>query len=233
MATAVEMTIALGRTVYSAPNPETDGEENSTNDENGSETVDGETIEGYETRVSVTWRLTESEQNLPLTASLLAEKTVQVLETADRTVRCKGQQPTAREQMLIQKQLPALPVSAPVANGAAFTSSSNRAASPGSGAVGNGTNGNDAASRSHTPAYVPRITKVQSLAIQSLCTRHGVADWELRRLVWERFGKKEPGELNKDQAGELLETLQQDSLHDGLTKDNPVAGRVNSSTYAN
>ena len=78
----------------------------------------------------------------------------------------------------------------------------------------NGANGNGTASRSYTTAYVPRITKAQSLAIQSLCTRHNVADWELRRLVWEQFSKKEQSELTKDQAGELLDILQQNAAHD-------------------
>lgn len=36
--------------------------------------------------------------------------------------------------------------------------------------------------------------------------------WELRRLLWEMFGKKEPRELSKDQAGELLTVLQREIL---------------------
>lgn len=185
MVTAVEMTITLGRTLYGAPQGNTDSDD---------------TTEGSETRVSVTWRLTESEQNLPLTASLLAEKTVQVLETADRTIRCKEEQPAALQPVSAQSQPPPLPASVPLANGAISVPPLNGAASPGStaaanetimnGTAVNGTSGNGMASRSYATAYVPRITKAQSLAIQSLCTRHGVADWELRRLVWEQFGKK-------------------------------------------
>ena len=201
MATAVEMTIALGRTLYGAPHGNTE------------DTIENETIEGCETRVSVTWRLSENEQNLPLTASLLAENTVQVLETADRTVRCEEKKPVAREQVPVQNPPPALPASVPPLNGAA---------SPGSTAVGNGTaangtSGNGSASRSYTTAYVPRITNAQRLAIQSLCTRHGIADWELRRLVWEQFAKKEQSELTKDQAGELLNILQQNTASDGVS----------------
>ena len=197
MATAVEMTIALGRTLYGAPDLHAERDE----------TENSETIEGCETRVSVTWRLTEGEQNLPLTASLLAEKTVQVLETADRTVRCKGEKkeekPADIEQVPVQSQSPVMvtPASvAPPTNGAASTSVMAR--------------GNSTAACSYAASYVPRITKPQSLAIQSLCTRHGIADWELRRLVWEQFGKKEQSELTKEQAAELLTLLQQNTAGD-------------------
>ena len=209
MATATEMTIALGRTLYGAPQGNSDG------------TIENDTIEGCETRVSVTWRLSESDQNLPLTASLLAEKTVQVLETADRTVRCKEEKPAAREQVPAQTPQ-ALPTSAPLKNGTTSAPPLNGAALPGSTAVVNGTavngtSGNGTASRSYSTAYVPRITNAQRLAIQSLCTRHGIADWELRRLVWEQFAKKEQSELTKDQAGELLNLLQQNTASDGVS----------------
>ena len=214
MATATEMTIALGRTLYGAPQGSADSDD----------TIENDTIEGCETRVSVTWRLSENEQNLPLTASLLAEKTVQVLETADRTVRCKEEKLANREQVPAQTPQ-ALPASAPLANGTTSApplneATSNGAASPGSTAVGNGTaangtSGNGTASRSYSTAYVPRITNAQRLAIQSLCTRHGLADWELRRLVWEQFAKKEQSELTKDQAGELLNLLQKNTAGDG------------------
>ena len=206
MATATEMTIGLGRTLYGAPHDDTDGED---------------TIEGCETRVSVTWRLTESDQNLSLTASLLAEKTVQVLETADHTIRCKTQTPTTQIPEKTERVPDAQPVRVPTPevppaygpNGTVTTSpgstASGNGASPVSGASESGANGNGAATRSFTTAYVRRITKAQSLAIQSLCTRHAIADWELRRLVWEQFGKKEQSELTKEQAGELLNILQQ------------------------
>ena len=201
MATATEMTIGLGRTLYGAPYDYTDGED---------------TIEGHETRVSVTWRLTESEQNLPLTASLLAEKTVQVLETADRTIRGKTQTlpvqtPAPRERMPDTQPIRVHTPEAPPANGA----SQPNGASPVSGV--NGT-----ATRSFTTTYVPRITNAQRLAIQSLCTRQSLADWELRRLVWERFAKKEQSELTKEQAGELLNLLQQ-SAAEGEASDHAYA----------
>jgi len=217
MATATEMTIALGRTLYGAPHDYTDDED---------------TIEGCETRVSVTWRLTEGDQDLPLTASLLAEKTVQVLETADRTIRCKEEKPAVYEQVPAQNPAvyeqvpaqnpPALSASSPLANGMTSALPLSGAASHGSTVVGNrtavnGTSGNGSTSRSHTTAYIPRITKTQSLAIQSLCTRHGIADWELKRLVWEQFAKKEQSELTKEQAGELLNLLQQNTAGDGVS----------------
>ena len=189
------------------------------------------TIEGRETRVSVTWRLTENEQNLVLTASLLAEKTVQVLETADRTVRCQPEVPALTHRSPAEIQAPAQPAAEhppaknpPAGEPAGSTArTSNAGLTGGNGAASDsapaagerwGTasaaaNGNGARSGSSANAYVPRITNAQRLAIQSLCTRHGIADWELRRLVWEEFGKKEQSELTKDQAGELLHVLQQ------------------------
>ena len=205
MATAIEMTIALGRTLYGAPHDYTDGED---------------TIEGHETRVSVTWRLTESEQNLPLTASLLAEKTVQVLETADRTIRGKTQTLPAQTPVPVERMPDTQPVrvttpEVPPASGA--TSAVSTAPSDGATSV-NGGNGNNIVSRSYTTAFVPRITKTQILAIQSLCTRHAIADWELRRLVWEQFAKKEQSELTKEQAGELLNLLQLSLANDGASE---------------
>ena len=211
MATATEMTIGLGKTVYGAPHDYTDGED----------TIENDTIEGCETRVSVTWRLTEGDQDLPLTASLLAEKTVQVLETADRTVRYK-EKPAVCEQVPAQNP-PALSASSPLANRTASAPPLNGAASHDSTVIGNrtavdGTSGNGNTSRSYTTAYIPRITKAQSLAIQSLCTRHGMADWELKRLVWEQFAKKDQSELTKEQAGELLNLLQQNTAGDGVSE---------------
>ena len=210
MATATEMTIGLGRTLYGAPYDYTDGED---------------TIEGCETRVSVTWRLTESDQNLPLTASLLAEKTVQVLETADRTIRGKTQtlpaQPSAPIERMPDTQPAHVPTpEAPPANGATANQPPNGASQPNGASPVSGVNGT--ATRSFTTTYIPRITNAQRLAIQSLCTRQSLADWELRRLVWERFAKKEQSELTKEQAGELLDILQQ-SAAKGETSDHAYA----------
>ena len=209
MATAIEMTIGLGRTLYGAPHDYTDGED---------------TIEGCETRVSVTWRLTESDQNLPLTASLLAEKTVQVLETADYTIRGKTQTlpaqiPAPTERMPdiqpVRVPTPGVPPTAGTTSIKA-TSTDTRELKDGTSPT-NGANGNGTATRSFTTAYAPRITNAQRLAIQSLCTRHAIADWELRRLVWEKFGKKEQSELTKEQAGELLNLLQQSAANGGAS----------------
>jgi len=212
MATATEMTIALGRTLYGAPHDYTDSDD----------TIENDMIEGCETRVSVTWRLTEGDQNLPLTASLLAEKTVQVLETADRTIRCETQpkQIPVKTERVPDAQPTRVPVlEAPPANGTTAMGSTQpgNGAIPVSGTSGSGANGNDTVTRSFTTAYVPRITKAQSLAIQSLCTRHGIADWELRRLMWEQFTLKEQSELTKEQAGELLGILQQSAAENDAT----------------
>jgi hypothetical protein len=251
MATATEMTLALGRTVYGG-------------DQSG-ETGGGERIEGRETRLSVTWRLTEEEQDLTLMASVLAEEAERALKQAeralkqaeralkqaDRTVR-KGSSPEQSGNMeTVQSgNIETVP---PLSNGPnpatdtggvsterqTTTGTSTECAHAGNGnghssehsrqpasscspagqatphqnggkaptAKGPAANGSSTGSSGY-PAYVPPITKPQQLAIQSHCTRHGVADWELRRLLWEMFSKKEPRELNKAQAGELLTALQ-------------------------
>ena len=247
MATATEMTLTLGRTVYGGDPSE--------------EAQSDERIEGRETRMSVTWRLTEDEQNLPLMASLLAEEAVRALGAADRTV-CRNSQfepsePSSHSKDSSQNErtarteaerMPAqhLPQTdlqtsrgapqsdVPAGAGSRPTYGSNHYEN-GSGIYGSGTyengnhsngtaqieskasaagNGSGPAASSCSSRYIVPITKAQRLAIQSLCTRHGVADWELRRLVWEQFGKKEQGELSKEQAAELLAVLQQGSVKD-------------------
>ncbi len=244
MATATEMTLALGRTVYGG-------------DQSG-EAGGGEKIEGRETRLSVTWRLTDDEQDLTLMASVLAEEAERALKQADRTVR-KGPSPEQScniktvpppsnepnlagntERVSAERQTPAgtSMESAHAGNGNGHSSEHGRQpagsyspagqATPhrngGKGPTAQGPTANGSSSSSSGyPAYVPPITKPQQLAIQSHCTRHGVADWELRRLLWEMFGKKEPRELNKDQAGELLTALQREIL----------SSAAESSTYAN
>ena len=243
MATVTEMTLALGRTVYGG-------------DQSGEEGSD-EKIEGRETRLSVTWRLTEEEQDLTLMASILGEEAERALRQAVRTVQ-RRPYPEAgcAEKSYDTQAVPRLnsepksngpksnePKSAENGNGhtpepshqqASHQQSSNQPARTyppaGSGQAArdqngsnlpatNGASGQNGSSvrsgASGYPAYVPPITKTQQMAIQSHCTRHGVADWELRKLLWERFGKKEQRELNKEEAGELLTALQQAILHNG------------------
>jgi len=251
MATATEMTLALGRTVYGG--------------DHSGEADSGEKIEGRETRLSVTWRLTEEEQDLTLVASVLAEEAERALKQAERALkqadRAVRKGPSPEQSGNIETLPPPSNEPNPAADTGgisterqATTGTSMESAHAGSGnghssehgrqpassyspagqatphqnggkaptAKGPTANGSSTGSSGY-PAYVPPITKPQQLAIQSHCTRHGVADWELRRLLWEMFGKKEPRELNKDQAGELLTVLQREIL----------SGAAESSTYAN
>lgn len=242
MATATEMTLALGRTVYGG-------------DQSG-EIDSGEKIVGRETRLSVTWRLTDEEQDLTLMASVLAEEAERALKQAERTLkqadRTVRNGPSPEQSCNIGTLPPPSNEPNPAADteGISTERQTTTGASMESAHAGNGNghsseHGRQPAS-SHSPAgqatphqnggkvptangssgyraYVPPITKPQQLAIQSHCTRHGVADWELRRLLWEMFGKKEPRELSKDQAGELLTALQREIL----------SSATESSTYAN
>lgn len=231
MAVATEMTIALGRTVYGG-------------DQSG-ETDSDERIEGHETRLSVTWRLTEEEQDLTQMASVLAEEAERALRQADRTVR-KGENLVESSSVERRPDDTSEPKSEAAAEqrepttdvpmGGAHTGNGNghspepkrqpvSSYPPAAQATPyqNGCKAPTANGSSGYSAYVPPITKPQQLAIQSHCTRHGVADWELRRLLWEMFGKKEPRELSKDQAGELLTALQRDTL----------SGKAENSAYTN
>lgn len=242
MATATEMTLALGRTVYGG-------------DQSGEAASDAK-IAGRETRLSVTWRLSEEEQDLTLMASVLAEEAERALKQADRTVhkvanlaastcieRCPdaewrpdvGSKPGSETITEQRQPITGAPAEGAHAENGQTTDSGNQPASfysptgsrqaifsqnGGKAPMTNGSSGNGS---SRYPAYVAPITKPQQLAIQSHCARHGVADWELRRLLWEMFGKKEPRELNKDQAAELLTALQRDIL----------SSAAESSAYAN
>ena len=58
-------------------------------------------------------------------------------------------------------------------------------------------------------AKAQAITRAQCLAVHSHCTRRGIAQWELLRLVAEHFGKRNLEDLDKNQGGELLNMLQQ------------------------
>ncbi len=58
-------------------------------------------------------------------------------------------------------------------------------------------------------AKAQAITRAQCLAVHSHCTRRGIAQWELLRLVAEHFGKSNLEDLDKNQGGELLNMLQQ------------------------
>lgn len=245
MATATEMTLALGRTVYGG-------------DQSG-EIDSDEKIEGRETRLSVTWRLTEEEQDLTLMVSVLAEEAERALRQADRTIR-KGPSPgecssteevtriengpksaanterlAAEQQPVIGEQQPASGERQTTTGASAEVAQSGNGNGSGHGTASGGQptssyapassyqttsdqNGSQAHNGGQSPAgsnvsklpdYVPPITKTQQLAIKSHCARHGVADWELRRLLWEMFRKKEMLELRRNQAGELLMALQQ------------------------
>jgi len=227
MATATEMTLALGRTVYGG-------------DQSG-EADSGERIEGRETRLSVTWRLSDEEQDLTLMASVLAEEVERALRQAERALRQADR--TVRKGPSPEQSCNIKPVSPPsnepnpaADTGGVSTEHSRQPASSyspagqatphqngGKAPTANGSSTGSSTGSSGYPACVPPITKPQQLAIQSHCTRHGVADWELRRLLWEMFGKKEPRELNKGQAGELLTALQREI----------PSGAAERSTYAN
>lgn len=225
MATATELTLALGRTAY------------------GGDPEDDEKIQSREVRVSVTWTLGEDEQDLPLAVSVLAEQAERALDQAERTAGkmvCKpatdgklapAPQTTTPETPKPETTKPGMPPGAETngANGSALPAQT--ASGHGYGQTsGNGQNGGTGLPASRPGGYCapPRkegkqpgkaapaayagkpdaITVPQRLAIHSLCTRMEVADLELSLLLDERFGKRRLEDLSKTEAGALLNALQ-------------------------
>ncbi len=268
MATATEMTLTLGRTVYSG-DPDSD-----------------ERLQAREARVSVTWSLDEDEQDLTLTTSALAEEAERALaqlvqprkaapcedtvpsalqkqgmngqnmngknavngggssagngsngypahshsgngygngrshqagpETAgDRTATSSPE--TTPEQATTPRYGGYVPPRAgnghygntgsAINAGSAATSAGNAAQSQRPSPAGAKAKAQSSATQSSAKAQA--ITRAQCLAVHSHCTRRGIAQWELMRLVAEHFGKGNLEDLDKNQGGELLNMLQQ------------------------
>ena len=252
MATATELTLTLGRTVYSG-DPDSD-----------------ERIQARETRVSVTWSLNEDEQDLTLTTSILAEEAERALAQVGHPclpAPCENRKPDAVE---------------PPHRSNGHAEAAARSVPASAGSNGHNTSGHSSAGHSHTGngyqrrtgtaaaspqtsspqatpvetstprygGYIPPragtgngegasnendtrpqtaptppdkaqpvtkasatkqspITRAQCLAVHSHCTRRGIAQWEMLRLVAEHFGKRNLEDLDKAQGGELLNMLQQ------------------------
>ena len=247
MATATELTLALGRTLY------------------GGDPQDDEKIQSREVRVSVTWALEEDEQDLPLTVSVLAEEAQRALERADRVAHGAESAPgTTGDGATGFETTTKIETARPETNGAA---GNGHASSPASGnghgqAFGNGyvrnggergpgavappcggdtdstgrmqkQTGRSAPSSATTgvglpnaataqppattlPSFTPfaPITAPQRLAIRSLCAKMELPDAQLSVLLEERFGKRRLEELNKADAGTLLDALQRGAWED-------------------
>ncbi len=262
MATATELTLTLGRTVYSG-DPDSD-----------------ERLQAREARVSVTWSLGEDEQDLTLTTSALAEEAEQALAQMvqpRKAAPCENTVPSILQKQDMNGQnmngknavnggssstgngsngYPTYShpgsgngygngrshqAGSEAASGKAAMASPEttseeattphyggyippRAGNGHSGSTGNGTSiGSAAQSQSPSPASAKAasvartqsvtkaqaITRAQCLAVHSHCTRRGIAQWELLRLVAEHFGKRNLEDLDKNQGGELLTMLQQ------------------------
>lgn len=262
MAMATELTLTLGRTVYSG-DPDSD-----------------ERVQARETRVSVTWSLNEDEQDLTLTASILAEEAERALAQVGHPrlpASCENRRPDAVEPPHRSNGHTETAVRGVPASSGSNGYNASGHSSAGHGHTGNGHQANTATAspqplssqslsvETTTPAYggyiPPRagtqsgtgtgksegasngtdtrpqtaptppdkaqpatkteslakasatkqspITRAQCLAVHSHCTRRGIAQWEMLRLVAEHFGKHNLEDLNKAQGGELLNMLQQ------------------------
>ena len=259
MATATELTLTLGRTVYGG-DPDSD-----------------ERVQARETRVSVTWSLGEDEQDLTLTASVLAEEAERALAQVGHPclpAPCENRRPDAVQQThrpnghaeAATRSIPAsassndynASVHSPAGHGhtgngngyqanIGTATASAQTSSPQATPVETSTpryggyipprvgteNGQAASGRDIRPQTAPTspdkeqpvtqggtlakasttkqssITRAQCLAVHSHCTRRGIAQWEMLRLVAEHFGKRNLEDLDKNQGGELLNMLQQ------------------------
>ena len=217
MATTTELTLALGRTAY------------------GGDPEDDEKIQSREVRVSLTWRLTEDEQDLPLTVSVLAEEAQRALDQADRVVQraTPASQATPSFQTNGGAGSGYVPPTPPPANSHDQTFGNGNGQS-GSGVTAPRYGGYAAPQRktetqtTGTPSGAPApvadrpypgarhqpITAPQRLAIRSLCARQEVSDTELTRLLDQRFGKRRLEDLSKTDAAALLEALQRGAWED-------------------
>ncbi len=267
MATATELTLTLGKTVYSG-DPDSD-----------------ERLQAREARVSVTWSLGKDEQDLTLTTSALAEEAERALAqmvqprqnaSCENTTLSENTVPSVLQKQGTNGQSAATVGNGSTGNGsngchpgngygngrshqpnskqagpeagsgrtatASPETTSEEATTPRyggyipprggnghSGSTGNGPSpGSAAQSQSPSPASAKApsvgkaqsaatqpvakaqaITRAQCLAVHSHCTRRGIAQWELLRLVAEHFGKHNLEDLDKNQGGGLLTMLQQ------------------------
>ncbi len=190
MAYAKELTIALGQTVFAG------------------DSQSEERITSQEARVEVTYVLERDDMDVPLLASVKAAEVHHAL--------CAARQQLHRQPEAIDTRATPPPVNGH-GNGSPFKpnladatqSTGSARANGGAGKQGNGYSRSTA-----TPPAAPEdqaecITQAQKLAIRSMFTRLSMNEPQARALVHEQFGKWALEGLTKEEAKQLLHSLQQ------------------------
>ncbi len=196
MAYAKELTIALGQTVFAG------------------DSQSEERITSQEARVEVTYVLERDDMDVPLLASVKAAEVQHALCAARQQL---GRQPDAAETRPVPAPANGHGSDFPFKPGASTASS---AATHSAGSVRtNGAAGKQGSGYNRTSAAAPApatsedqadcITQAQKLAIRSMFTRLSMNEMEARTLVHEQFGKWALEGLTKEEAKQLLHSLQQ------------------------
>lgn len=196
MAYAKELTIALGQTVFAG------------------DSQSEERITSQEARVEVTYVLERDDMDVPLLASVKAAEVQHALCAARQQLH---RQPEAENMRPVPSQanghgsdFPFKP-GASAANHASTHSAGSARANGAAGKQGNGYSRSTAA----PPAPVASedqadcITQAQKLAIRSMFTRLSMNEPQARALVHEQCGKWALEGLTKEEAKQLLHSLQQ------------------------
>ena len=205
MAYAKELTIALGQTVFAG------------------DSQSEERITSQEARVEVTYVLERDDMDVPLLASVKAAEVHHALSAA-RQQLCRQAEPTVRQPEGADiRPAPSTTNgngngnSSPFKQGASAANST--ATHPAGNARTNGAVGRQSGVYNHTTASPPAptapedqaecITQAQKLAIRSMFTRLSMNEPQARALVHEQFGKWALEGLTKEEAKQLLQSLQQ------------------------
>lgn len=196
MAYAKELTIALGQTVFAG------------------DSQSEERITSQEARVEVTYVLERDDMDVPLLASVKAAEVQHALCAARQQLHRQpepmGRQPDAADTRPVPSPANGHSSDFPFKPGASATNSTGSARANGTA----GKQGNGYSRSSTTPPAAPEdqaecITQAQKLAIRSMFTRLSMNEPQARALVHEQCGKWALEGLTKEEAKQLLHSLQQ------------------------
>jgi len=201
MVYAKELTIALGQTVFAG------------------DSQSEERITSQEARVEVTYVLERDDMDVPLLASVKAAEVHHALSAARQQLHRQpepmGRQPEAENMRPVPSpanghgsDFPFKP-GASAANSAGTHSTGSAHANGAAGKQGNGYSRTSAAPPAAPEDQAECITQAQKLAIRSMFTRLSMNEPQARALVHEQCGKWALEGLTKEEAKQLLHSLQQ------------------------
>jgi len=194
MAYAKELTIALGQTVFAG------------------DSQSEERITSQEARVEVTYVLERDDMDVPLLASVKAAEVQHALCAARQQLHRQQEAPDVRPIPSPANghgsDFPFKP-GASAANSTATHSASSTRANGAAGKQGNGYSRSTATQAAASEDQADCITQAQKLAIRSMFTRLSMNEPQARALVHEQCGKWALEGLTKEEAKQLLHSLQQ------------------------